>query len=73
MKQPEIIGCWESTSSATVREYTPIVFGGLAIAAALMSGVPVTARLQASVRLAARAGEDTPMHRRRLTLEGTPS
>ena len=58
-------------SSASVREYTPIVFGALAVFAALASGVSLAGRLRASPRLQARGAVVSRLERRRsAALEG---
>ena len=51
-------------SSASLRAYTPVLFGALAVAAALLSGVSLRGWFGRSARLQARAAEDTPLQRR---------
>jgi hypothetical protein len=50
--------------NADVREYSPIVFGALAMGAAIYGGVPVLDRLQAAKRLAQRSAERSPLRAR---------
>jgi branched-subunit amino acid ABC-type transport system permease component len=50
--------------SAEIRQYTPIVFGALAVVAAIYGGVPLLDRLSAAKRLSRRSTERTRLRAR---------
>jgi hypothetical protein len=50
--------------NADVRAYTPVVFGGLALVAAIYGGVPVLDRLRAAKRLSQRSPERSRLRAR---------
>jgi ABC-type branched-subunit amino acid transport system permease subunit len=54
------------------QDYAPVIFGGLAVAAAVISGQPVLARLRASVRMEERARQDSRLTWRATVREVVP-
>jgi branched-subunit amino acid ABC-type transport system permease component len=59
--------------NAEIREYTPIVFGALAVVAAIYGGVPLLDRLAAAKRLSRRSPERTRLRARAAACRTTPA
>jgi ABC-type branched-subunit amino acid transport system permease subunit len=59
--------------NAEIREYTPIVFGALAVFAAIYGGVPLLDRLAAAKRLSRRSPERTRLRARATACCTTPA
>ncbi len=60
-------------NNAEIREYTPIVFGALAVIAAIYGGVPLLDRLAAAKRLSRRSTERTRLRARAAACCTTPA
>jgi branched-subunit amino acid ABC-type transport system permease component len=59
--------------NAEIREYTPIVFGALAVIAAIYGGVPLLDRLSAAKRLSRRSLDRTRLRARAAAWANTPA
>jgi branched-subunit amino acid ABC-type transport system permease component len=60
-------------NNAAMRQYTPIVFGALAVVAAIYGGVPLLDRLEAAKRLSRRSPERTRLRARAAACCTTPA